>query len=217
MKILLLLLFTFITTLGHTQNYLRFTDEVKAIQKKYDTLPLNTSKETIVFTGSSSIRLWRNLSEIFPDYNIINTGFGASVSEDLLFYTKELILNYKPKKVFIYEGDNDVAGEKKTNEIIDNLQEIIKLIKKENSNTKIILIAAKPSIKRWHLKKQYKKLNRKQKQIAKKDTTIYYADVWSIMLKNRMLKTELFSSDGLHMNAKGYKLWQQVIKKYINL
>jgi len=217
LKYLFLLFFITTTTIAYTQNHLRFSEEVLNIQKKYPLSTINSSKETIVFTGSSSIRLWNNLAEIFPEYYIINTGFGGSISKDLLIYTKELILNYHPKKVFIYEGDNDVAGNKKTQKIITNLQKIIHLIKQQNTNTQIVLIAAKPSIERWHLKKKYKKLNKKQRKLAKKESTIHYADVWSVMIRNGKLKTELFSSDGLHMNAKGYKLWENVIKKYINL
>jgi len=198
------------------QNHLKFKDEVVAIQKKYDTLPA-TLKETIVFTGSSSIRLWGNLPTLFPKYHIINSGFGGSVSNDLLFYTKELILNYKPKKVFVYVGDNDIYNGIKTKEIIINLLKIINQIKKQNANTQIILISAKPSIKRWHLKKKYQKLNRKQKQLTKKDPRLHYADVWSKMIDLKKLKIPLFSSDGLHMNTNGYDLWHATIKEFINL
>jgi lysophospholipase L1-like esterase len=31
------------------------------------------------------------------------------------------------------------------------------------------------------------------------------------MLENKALKEDLFISDGLHMNQKGYQLWEQVI------
>ncbi len=95
----------------------RFQEEVLAIQEKYETL-WDSTKETIVFTGSSSIRTWKNLQEIFPEYQIVNSGFGGSQATDLLAYTDELILQYNPKKVFIYEGDNDLNDHKKPKKII---------------------------------------------------------------------------------------------------
>jgi len=66
-----------------------FEGEVNAIAKKYDTL-WDSSKETIVFTGSSSIRQWESLQERFPNQQIVNTGFGGSQASDLLQYSKIL-------------------------------------------------------------------------------------------------------------------------------
>ena len=192
-----------------------FEDEVAAIKVKYDTL-WDSSRETIVFTGSSSVRMWKNLENFFPNHQLLNTGFGGSQTIDLLGYSKELILNYKPKKVFIYEGDNDISAKKNSKEIIDTFNELITQIKTTDSITKIIIISPKPSIARWNLKGKYKKLNRKLERICKKDPNLEYANVWDIMLDKRKLKTELFLSDGLHMNDKGYQLWYSVLKNYID-
>lgn len=209
------LLFLFIGLQTVAQDPPRFAEEVKAIQKKYDTL-WNPSKETIVFTGSSSVRIWKDLESRFPEHQIVNSGFGGSQASDLLFHINELILRFKPKKVFIYEGDNDIFAEKKPKDIIGSMQEIINRIRQENSKTKIVLIAAKPSIARWNLKRHYKKLNRKFKKLSKNDLLLDFADVWKPMLDKRNVKQDIFIEDGLHMNAKGYELWYDVIKNYMN-
>ncbi len=193
----------------------RFQTEVENIQKKYDTL-WNAAKETIVFTGSSSIRTWNNLEKLFPNHQIINTGFGASQATDLLAYTDELILMFNPYKVFIYEGDNDIATNKRPKDIVNTTLKIIKRIRDENRDTQIILIAAKPSIIRWSLKHKYKNLNRKFKRLCKKDNLLQFADVWKPMLQGRKLKKDIFEEDGLHMNSKGYEIWYTVIKSFIN-
>src|SRR5262245_34536441 len=63
------------------------------------------NKENIVlFTGSSTIRMWKSLQSDFPKYNIVNRGFGGSQTSDLLYNFDKLILPYKAKKIFIYEG-----------------------------------------------------------------------------------------------------------------
>ncbi len=193
----------------------RLQTEVENIQKKYDTL-WNSSKETVVFTGSSSIRTWENLDDLFPNHQIINTGFGASQATDLLAYTDELILMFNPYKVFIYEGDNDISVNKRPKEIVNTTLEIIKRIRDKNRDTQIILIAAKPSIIRWSLKRKYKNLNRKFKRLCKKDNLLQFADIWKPMLQGRKLKKDIFKDDGLHMNSKGYEIWYTVIKSFIN-
>lgn len=198
----------------NAQDHLRFADEVAAIQKKYDTL-WDASKETIVFTGSSSVRIWKDLQEKFPQHHIVNSGFGGSQAADLLAYSDQLILHYRPKKVFIYEGDNDIASGKKTKEIIAHTGEIISRIVAQNPSAQIVLIAAKPSIARWNLKRKYKKLNRSFQKMGSREKQIQYADVWKPMLDKRKVKQDIFLDDGLHMNAKGYEIWYQVIKPFL--
>ncbi len=197
-----------------SQDPLRFAEEVSAIVKKYDSLP-DTSKENIIFTGSSSIRFWKNVPELFPKYQIINSGFGGSQASDLLHYLNELVLQYNPKKVFIYEGDNDLAEGKKSKEIIAEITEIIKKLKTHNNAIEIVLIAAKPSISRWKLKGSYKRLNKKFKKLSESDHQLFFADVWHPMLNSKKVKKDIFIEDGLHMNAKGYTIWHDVIKNFI--
>jgi lysophospholipase L1-like esterase len=211
---LLLLIFLFCSFFSFAQAPTLFVDEVEAIHKKYDTI-WNATKETFVFTGSSSIRIWNDLQERFPEQQIINSGFGGSQASDLLLYCNELILKYNPKKVFIYEGDNDISDGKKPKEIIKNILAIISKIRAHNSTTKIVLISAKPSIARWNLKRDYKKLNRQFKSLSRKDADIQYVDVWKPMLEKRKVKQDIFLDDGLHMNTKGYTIWYNTIKQFV--
>lgn len=204
-----------ISTFAFSQDPTRFADEVEAIQKKYDTL-WDASKETIVFTGSSSVRIWNDLQERFPEHQIVNSGFGGSQASDLLYYSEEFILRFRPKKVFIYEGDNDVSEGKKSKEIMSDISEIISKIRAQDATTEIVLIAAKPSIARWSLKKDFKRLNRKFRKLSRRDVQMNYADVWKPMLSHRKVKEDIFIEDGLHMNAKGYEIWYETLKPYLD-
>ena len=95
------------------------------------------------------------------------------------------------------------------------LQEIIQKIKKDNPETNIVLISAKPSISRWKLRSKYKRLNRKLEKLAQKEQYIDYADVWYAMLDGKKLRTNLFIADGLHMNKMGYDIWYYQLKPLI--
>jgi lysophospholipase L1-like esterase len=192
-----------------------FANEVEAITARYDTI-WDTNQETIVFTGSSSVRLWKDLEQRFPNHQIVNSGFGGSESSDLLYFLNDLVLSYNPRQVFIYEGDNDLWAKKRPKQVLDTTEEIIRRIKANNPSTQIILIAAKPSISRWEIRRKYKKLNRKFERLAKKDIQLDYVDVWHPMLNNRKLMTDIFIEDGLHMNQKGYDIWYEAIKNFVN-
>lgn len=203
----LILIFSF-----SAKSQMNFKSEVEAIQKTNEHL-IKTENKHIVFTGSSSIRIWENLFEIFGDSTIVNTGFGGSKASDLLYYIDELILNFNPKKVVIYEGDNDISSGQEINFIYKNILKIIERIKDKNDKIKIILISAKPSISRWHLRDKYIQLNQKYRELANKSDFIEFADTWSAMIENGVLKKNIFIEDGLHLNQKGYEIWEKTLKE----
>ncbi|MGB7396168.1 MAG: GDSL-type esterase/lipase family protein [Pricia sp.] len=204
-----------ISVLGQAQDSLQFKEEVEALQNRYDTV-FNPSQETIVFTGSSSIRMWQDVQERFPNHRVVNTGFGGSQATDLSYYIYDLILRFSPKKVFIYEGDNDLFAGVAPEEVLKNIQYIIDGIHRNNPATEVVLIAAKPSIARWRLKNKYKRLNRKLEKLADDNPMVEYADVWTPMLDGRHVKTDIFIEDGLHMNASGYSIWYEVMKPFMD-
>ncbi|UWX55878.1 GDSL-type esterase/lipase family protein [Maribacter litopenaei] len=173
-QLTILLLFTSTSFLA--QDSERFEKEVQGVTQKNDSL-WNQNKETIVFTGSSSIRKWDNLQQSFPNHQVLNAGFGGSQANDLLYYLDTLVIRYNPTKVFIYEGDNDISAKKSPREIIGTTQTIIGKLKAKNPEMKIVLISAKPSISRWNLRRKYKRLNRKFRRLAKKDNSLLFVDV----------------------------------------
>ncbi len=200
---------------GNAQEFRDFSKEVVAIQRRIDTT-WNPKIPTLVFTGSSSIRLWDDLQERFPEYQILNTGFGGSLSYDLLGYLDKLVLNYHPNKVFIYEGDNDLFYRRKPKEIISNFVNIIKKIKEKNSNVEIVIISVKPSIARWKLRRKCQKLNEQLKQLAATDSAVAFVNIWDPMLMGRKVNKSLFVEDGLHMNKEGYDIWQEALQIYMH-
>lgn len=174
------------------------------------------AKQLVVFTGSSSIRMWKDVQDYFPGYNVINNGFGGSHFSDLLHFYNELILRPEPDILFIYEGDNDIANNKEPSAVFREAKELAKMIRKDLPETQIIFISAKPSIRRESFEQQYKQLNRKIKRYACCRKNIAFADVWSAMMADDgKVMRDLFLNDNLHMNKKGYDIWGEVIREFL--
>ena len=169
----------------------------------------------IVFTGSSSIRLWRSAGLLSKGSPIINTGFGGSTAFGLNHYLEDLVLRYNPKQVFIYEGDNDIAAGRETRTILEHLDTIFTRIWNQNPATEIVYIAAKPSPLRWELYKEYEALNKAIERRAKKEDRLVFADIYSPMLKKGQVREDLFVEDRLHMNSVGYAIWAEVIRPLV--
>jgi lysophospholipase L1-like esterase len=198
----------------HAQDPRRFQKEIDTIDLKYhDKID---SHDLILFTGSSSIRRWKNIQDYFPGKNIINTGFGGSQLSDLLYYADSVIIKYRPVQVFIYEGDNDIAAGTKVEVVISEADLLFKKIKKEIPNVQIVIISVKPSVLRWGLKDEYIKLNDMYRKFTLENKNIKFVDVWTPLLnKEGSPKKEIFISDSLHINKLGYDIWAREIRKFI--
>ena len=208
-----LVLFQGLSLNGYTQNK-PFQNEIENILKKY---PENAfEKGGIVFTGSSSIRLWKNLEEDFSGEKIINTGFGGSQTHELLLYIDETILRYSPSKIFIYVGENDIQEGKAVKQIILEYKELYKRILSKNPKAEIFFISAKPSPSRWEKEGEFTTLNEKTLKLSQQLGNLTFIDVWDEMLdENGRPKEDLFIEDRLHMNSKGYKIWKNKIAPYL--
>lgn len=72
----------------------------------------------MVFYGSSSIRLWSNLYNIYKDFSPINLGFGGSTLAACSWYFDKIFSNIDAKAIVIYAGDNDISDGRHPEEIV---------------------------------------------------------------------------------------------------
>lgn len=193
----------------------RFSEQVeKLAQAKYNFSP---GKKLSLFTGSSSIGMWNDIQDYFPEYNVVNNGFGGSHFSDLIYFYNKLIIPQKPDILFIYEGDNDIASQKKPRLIAKEAKFLLEKIRRDLPHASVVLISPKPSIARWDLRKDYEALNRKLKRLAKKTDKVEFADIWTAMLdENGNVFQDVFLEDNLHMNKKGYDIWAKVLSGFLN-
>ena len=78
------------------------------------------------------------------------------------------------------------------------------------------MISVKPSIARWTFKKNYEKLNKRLRRLAKRTDKVEYANVWDVMIDEKgNLYQDIFLKDGVHMNKKGYDLWSKEIERFL--
>jgi len=155
----------------------------------------------------------------FPGYPIINRGFGGATLVDLIYYVDEAIIKYQPKKVFIYCGENDIAD-------VDTLSPATVfnrfktlhtiLLTKLPKATKIVFVSLKPSIARWHLESKFMEANQLIQAYIATQKNIQYLDVHALMLdENKEVLKDIFIADKLHLNPKGYLIWQKAFAPYL--
>ncbi len=212
------LLFLFISLLFGSINAAaqQFYEDIQAF-KKQDSVSF-PPQNAILFVGSSSFTKWTDVQEYFPKYKIINRGFGGSDLTDLIRYAKEVIAPYQPKQIMIYCGENDLASSDTVSAkmVLGRFKKLFSIIRNYNPSVPVAFISLKPSPSRKHLWPEMEKANSLIKNFlgTKKKTT--FIDVYHKMFnKDGTVMQDIFIEDNLHMNAKGYTIWQKAIEPYL--
>jgi lysophospholipase L1-like esterase len=216
LRILLLIVFCqSIILCSCSQEKKPFQDEIDAY-KAEDKKKLPPSN-AILFVGSSSIRMWNNLDRYFPEHTVINRGFGGSGLNDAIGYTGDIITSYRPKQIVIYSGENDVAsGNVTAKEVSDRFATLFHKIRKELPGTHIVYISMKPSPSREKFRSVIEDGNRMIREFIAGQKNAVYVDIFTPMLgSDNKPRKELFLDDDLHMNEKGYAIWQKAIEPHL--
>lgn len=126
----------------------QFTNEIKAFRKQDSIQKPNDGM--LLFIGSSSFRLWKDVKSDFNNQNIVNRAFGGATLLDLIYFQNDVVLKYKPKKIFIYCGENDIASSEKVTPkmVFKRYKTFYKTLRKQFPDTPIIFVSLKPAISR---------------------------------------------------------------------
>ena len=175
-------------------------------------------KHAILFVGSSSFTKWVDLQDYFPGYTIINRGFGGSSLPDVIRYANDIIFPYQPKQIVIYCGENDFAASDtvSVNTVYNRFKKLFFLIRKKLPSIPVDYVSMKPSPSRVQLMNKFDSANNLIRNFLKEKDHTAFLDVYHKMLNDDGTPIkDIFLEDNLHMNAKGYHIWQKIIKPYL--
>ena len=191
-----------------------FEKEVREISARIDSTGWESG--STLFTGSSTIRMWKSLQESFPQESILNTGFGGSKASDLETHLFPLVIKFEPSRVFIYEGDNDVWEDIPVANILTSLDNIVNRLQLIDPNIEIFLIGAKPSPSRWEKKQSYTIFNQMLREYGLANEGVEYIDTWQALTDSAgNCRPELYIQDQLHLNEKGYEIWTGIFRDFL--
>ena len=169
----------------------------------------------IVFIGNSITEQGGNWAERFDNAKVKNRGIAGDVTAGVLARLKE-IYYYKPEKVFVKIGINDLFQSDLNPEYVaNNIKLIVALIHQESPTTKIYVQTILPSANNNPSKERIAATN----TILKAMTPTNFLQVIDLHAafadKNDLLIRE-YTHDGLHLTEAGYVVWQNYIKALVN-
>jgi len=171
-------------------------------------------KPRVVFFGDSITDFWR-LNEYFPDSDYLNRGIAGQTSGQLLQRMKDDVINLHPEAVLILIGTNDLARQIPVEAIESNYQMLADLA---TANRIKVIFAAVTPVSDYH-KDQEPSYERTPQRPAVFIRALNdwlqkfcnqrgygYADYFTATVDQAGQFQAELSDDGLHPNAKGYRV-----------
>ena len=209
-------LFLFLVVAGLAVSAQAYSKDIAAF-KKQDSLQF-PAPQSILFIGSSSFTKWKDVQKYFPSYPIINRAFGGSKLPDLIKHADDVIFPYSPKQIIVYCGENDMASsDTMTGQaVLNRFKKLFFLIRKKLPAVSIAFVSMKPSPSRQLIQEKLREGNELIRTFLKTQKATDYIDVYKEMIDDEGKPVpDLFVEDNLHMNKKGYVIWQRVIEPYL--
>jgi lysophospholipase L1-like esterase len=192
-----------------------FENDIRELENK---LKSDDLKSRNVAIGSTSIQMWNSIEEDFPKAQIVNLGFRGATLASCAWYFDRVVLPFEPKSILLYAGDNDLGNERYPEEVLIFFQQFVSLVRKHLNDIPVAFISIKPSLARWNVNDRIKFTNDLIKKETENDNSnLYFIDIYQHMLNEHNFPiSEFYLENGLHMNRKGYELWQEEILKFSN-
>ena len=171
----------------------------------------------VLFYGSSTFGIWKEIETLFSDYKAINAGFGGSTSDEALFHYERVAKPFAPKVVVWYYGDNEPVCSYTAEESKELFLATWEKFRCDFPNVKIVTIATKTSFARDEYKEYVREMNEWQKAQAEKFDWLTYIETKDLCKNEKGdYIFENYLDDKLHFGPKAYAVIEKRIKAVLD-
>ncbi len=169
----------------------------------------------VAFLGDSLTDMY-NVAEYYPNYLVSNRGIGGDTTFGLEDRLQVSVYDLKPKAAVMLIGANNMDT------MLDNYERILKGLKENLPDTKIILLSLTSMSGEWGKNNQLAAYNNVKIKLLAEKYSFEYVDLYSALFD--LEKGEIFSeytTDGGHLTSLGYEVLTEkitpVIEKQLEL
>jgi len=190
---------------------------------------LPAPKDRVVFMGNSITDFWINNSPaFFKNNHYVDRGISGQTSPQMLLRFRQDVIALHPKAVVIECGTNDIAGNTGPSTVAmveDNIKSMSELARA--NNIKVMLCSVLPvsdyhktenprfEMSKNHDPQKIRELNQWMQGYCRSGNCTYVDYFSAIVDSAGMMQSDL-ADDGLHPNAKGYRIMAPVAQKAID-
>ena len=176
---------------------------------------------TYLFLGDS-ITDFYDLDKYFEGMPVVNSGISGDTTLDILDNMKERVYDYKPDKVILLIGTNDLIHNISVEEVISNIEETITKIKENEPKADIYVQSIYPvnddldeEMVSVRDNEDIMKINDSIEKYCQ-DHDCTYINMHDLLTDEDGNFNEEYTEDGLHPNDKCYEVITKELKKYLD-
>ncbi|MFY7804955.1 MAG: GDSL-type esterase/lipase family protein [Limnoraphis robusta] len=199
-----------------------YQEWVEQLEREAQAVATNPPKRLTVLAGDS-LSLWFPSDLLPSERTWLNQGISGETSAGLLKRLKALDIT-EPETIFVMIGINDLIRGVDDQTLLNNYREIVRDLRWVHPNTKIVVQSILPHSAEkasWEGRDRLRtipnhrirNLNRELEAIALAEGALYLNLHPLFTDEKGQLRSEL-STDGLHLNDKGYLVWMSGIQLF---
>lgn len=197
----------------HSEEVLSWEEDIH----RFDSLNAieDASENTLLVTGSSSVRLWDSIHSDLAPYLVMQRGYGGAKLTDYNHYASRIIKPQQFKAILVFVA-NDISGngnDRTPREVLLLFKTLVKQIRENNPDTPLFWIETTPTPSRWQVIDQIREANGLIRDYCEKNEDLHFIPTSEAYLNPEGLPdSTLFRNDMLHLNREGYLRWAGKIK-----
>jgi len=167
--------------------------------------------------GNLGMVLGDSLSLWFPTERLpqgrvwLNQGISGDTTGGILRRLSSLN-GTRPRVIYVMAGVNDLKNGASDHTILQNLRQIVMQLRRDQPQAQIVMQSILPTRSLPVSGGRIAQLNQQLQAIALQNGA-YYLDVYAAMADANGYLQPALTTDGLHLNAKGYEVWQSVLSQ----
>jgi len=173
---------------------------------------------TLLVTGSSSIRLWDSIHTDLEPYVVMQRGYGGAKLNDFCHYADRIIRPQTFKAILIFIA-NDIEGgenDRTPREVLKLFKVLVGKIRERNPDTPVFWIEVTPTPSRWAAYDRIKKSEDLISRYCNRNDDLHFIATADIFFNEDGLPDpKYFRKDMLHLNREGYRVWAARIKEVL--
>jgi len=174
---------------------------------------------SVVFLGSSSIRLWETLADDMAPTPVVQRGFGGSKLFDACYWCERLVAPHRePSAIVVFSGTNDIAGErpKSAAKVHELFELLVRRIRALHPRVPICFLAITPTAARAEHRAIVDAANALVRATCAASPALEFVDPVPQLLDDRgQPDPRFFRADRLHLNRAGYEVWAAHVRPVV--
>jgi lysophospholipase L1-like esterase len=197
-----------------------YQDWVKLLRREAEAMAREKPENLMILAGDS-LSLWFPERLLPVNQQWLNQGISGETSKGLM-NRLHLWNKLKPERIFLMVGINDLLRGENDQVILANTRKILRTLRDRHPESTVVLQSILPNAgaeATWEGRaklrsasnSRIRQLNQSL-QVLTEEEGVQYIDLHNLLIDDRGNIREEYSTDGLHLNDKGYLVWSTALQ-----